>query len=324
MCICRQGSLRSVFRILQAKESWYDIPSAVYSKYNSTYKIPMLITFRSVTTCELQLCPEEQIQLNVLQYLPQLTDLTLKGGHYGDLGRVKQLTCLELMHCTIDGHAAPAFSPALVKLTMVNAKVDFVNCQLWYACTALRALRLDQHAKCFYKGCIALKPFTIFDESARNGSVATGALTSLSFDYSSQGKDACLGGLSNMVSLQCLKAQVSARSFELSTSVPLTNLRSLQISSKGYSQTRIVMDWQAFGALRYVKLHGVLSLTKSVIGLAKLPFLEEVQFRCLLQSGSDSLRYVLRLQQRLASHRPEVKCMFHMCESLLDFHSSLA
>ena len=252
--------------------------------------------------------------LQVLQYLPKLTDLELAHGRFYNLDAAVHLTKLVLILCRASYNQSRSFVDTLVELRLLrNAFLAHFHRDGVAACRCLQSLECcgriydidtgESLSLCFWEARIP-----------SNLSALT-ALTALQFEVFCQDVSGVgnLDWLTNLRSLQYLKAAVHTGLLMLPDSISMLScLKQLHIQCGRVPNDKKHMildfDWTALQLLEKVTIFGQVHPSHQLClsGLLQLDRLKQVALPKNI--GSEPLEHLVT---RMRLDRPDVLLQFH-------------
>ncbi|DBA65476.1 TPA: hypothetical protein ACH3X2_003186 [Trebouxia sp. C0005] len=243
--------------ISRSAESGLRIAS-VALEYMTPSAMPLLGCMTSLSRCFLQFNSsnhaQNQVSLQALENLRNLTSLDLSHAHASQMRAAKHLTFLSLNNSTVDCSGQAPFVSTLLDLRIMGSTLTILSGVA--ACSSLQSLicsdgcvlaatnaeKLDfrsAHAVCMPSGLSVLR-----------------ALTYLGLRYNGDEEELHLGCVSTLRTLRDLHIRCRVRRLNFSSGLEmLTNLSSLDIGSTHADGEMIVqIDWRKLGALHFLRV----------------------------------------------------------------------
>ncbi len=256
--------------------------------------------------------PEDSLDLQPLQFLACLSDLSLAKGRFSHLSVGSQLTNLNIAGSHVQCMKGPNHASSLRSLYCDCATLlDFHEMGL-SACIDLMKLALTETVflAAMPEETLAVGSCVEFNISASMSNLTQ--LSRLSIELASrQPIDFCLDWVCNITSLVDLEVNVLSNCFVSDSLTLLSRLSSLKLSNltTGRSSRLFIggVPWVAMQALQRVELTGPFAFDDSIIQLTTLQHLSFVSFSKLyLKRGAGASSFAM-LAYKLVAECPRVR-----------------
>ena len=295
--------------ILRSAESGLRVAS-VALEFMTPAAMPLLGCMTSISRCFLQFSTinhaPNQVSLQALENLPNLTSLELLRAHASQMRAAKHLTFLSLDNSTVDCSGQAPFVSTLLDLRIMDSTLTILSGVA--ACCSLQSLvcgngcvlaatsaeKLDfrsAHAVCMPSGLSGLR-----------------ALTCLDLYHNGDEEELHLGCVSTLRTLRDLHISCRVRRLNFSSGLEmLTNLSRLDIGSTHADGEMIVqIDWRKLVALHFLRVRRCVSSGHCFRDIACLKALRSVYLLDLIQSDLATTIEIGMLGHKLGIKRPEV------------------
>ncbi len=272
--------------------------------------ITVLTAFTFLSHCKLH----GDLDLDPLQYLQTLTNLSLVEGLYNNIGKLAHLTYLSLSGAEDNSNQDCEFSRSLQKLHMERG-ILHIHALGLSACTSLRSLDCEMGEVAADR---AEDWLDIWESPLKLPSTLSTLtqLTQLDLCIESQVEGVCnitwLYALTNLKQLE-LSCRSDSAVVELHNALTaLVNLTSLSISIK-HPESMVSLDvtWDALPVLMAIHVAcGRLRLTERIVSLTQMALLASLRILTLSILDGMSMQYFGVLTYSMALECPGVRCIF--------------